>query len=123
MDIALKNRFPGARFRINCFNEINDPSDIETLILTYKKVIIYSVHSVVEKFIGPNVIYDDNFLIYKKEGQEHILVCDVIDQLIAYGFHRDAIQSKSMDSIEKKSLASHNNRNKNSIPIYHSEWN
>ena len=119
---AIKLRFPNATFKIDCFK---DKSEIETSILTQKKMILFQVFSGVEE--GPKLTcFNDTFLIRKKPECNSIRVCDIIDQLILYGFHRHNCSEQTMGRVREVNHRLMSkfkaNRFRNSLTTYESTW-
>jgi hypothetical protein len=108
----LKNRFPNAQFTISCFS-IEEGNDFDNQILCDDDCILYR-----DKYYINKEIFEDFYLIRKKEGKQHIFYADVIDELIRQQFTRNETDHRYLESIKLDSKP----RNPNSIPIYSSYW-
>lgn len=81
----IKERFPGAKFEIKCFESVDE---IETKILCDDECILleddfaFYTKGALEQCYS----FKDTFLIKRNEGEKHIYVKDVIEQLIKYNF-------------------------------------
>lgn len=109
----IKQRFPGAQYHVSCFDTVEE---INTKILTDADMILYTD----DYENGTQFPYQDYFIIRKKPGQSHILYCDVIDQLIEYGFERNInTDHKFMENIR---IIYNTKRNVHALPVYASGW-
>lgn len=121
---AEDKRFPNRKFVISVFKTAEE---IETKVLTDADVILYtdeytvSVQDRETREWHDTEQYNDFFIVKKREGQTHIRYCDVIDTLIENDFERKG-RHKFMECITQLKRKPYANRNKNSIPIYSSEW-
>ena len=109
---SLKNRFPNAQFTISCFS-IEEGNDFDNQALCDDDCIIYR-----DKYYSNKEIFEDFYLIKKKEGKQHIFYADVIDELIGQQFTRNEIDHCYLESIKLDSKS----RNTTSIPLYSSYW-
>jgi len=118
---AIDKRFPNAKFIVSCFGTVEE---IETKTLTEDNIVLYedeyavSVYNPKTKQWKKTEQYYDRFLIKKKEGQTHIRHCDVIDQLIEFGFERKC-DHNFMENIRMSPFSP---RNENSLKRCDSFW-
>lgn len=109
--MKVKERFPNAKFSIDCFRNVDE---ITNKILSDDNEIIYA-----DSYVIGNETLMDFFIIKKKENQEHIYYHDVIDLLIEKQFTRDDCDHRYMENIGE---IYKNKRNPNSTKIFGSFW-
>lgn len=106
-----KKRFPDAKFLVSCFDTIDE---VNTKQLTDANEILYF-----DEYMLNGKPLLDYYLIRKKEGQTHILYCDVIDELIKQGLVRNDCSHRYLESII---CLNDIRRNSKSLPLYGSFW-
>ena len=106
-----KERFPNAKFCVSCFKTLDE---IENKILCDDDEIIYA-----DSYLLNGSRLMDFFIIKKKENQEHIYYCDVIDLLIEKDFTRNTCDHRYLESIGE---IYEDKRNQNSTKVYGSFW-
>ena len=126
---AVNIRFPTDKFCVSSLFE--SVEDIENKILTneYDTIIVMDKYSVCSpdpnyknkgQFYGwiEKDVFEDYFIVKKREDADAIYYKDVIDELIKQNFDRKEVDYLFLEGISKINRT----RNKNSIPVFGLGW-